>query len=111
MSKSKIDNSQFIYNLNDLLANSERHSQYTNKLFNNLAFPPGLYIKKFNIKPPVYSCNNIECVDCIDDKLHTKLITLVNVADKVTSKKRSSKKRSPKKHNSKNKQKTKKNKT
>ncbi len=95
MSKNKNDNSKFIYNLNDLLANSERYSQYTNKLFDDLAFPPGLYIKEHNIKPPIYLCtSNTVCIDCINDNLHSKLVSLANVAEVPSRKRQSSKRRS-----------------
>ena len=43
--------------LNNLLANS-KYSTQTNKLFDNLAFPPGLYIQAHIIEKPIYICNN-----------------------------------------------------
>ena len=103
MSNYKINNKEFTHSLNNLLANS-KYSTQTNKLFDNLAFPPGLYIQAHIIEKPIYICNNNNCYDCIDDDLHSKLITLVNVSNDDNIKK-SSKRNSKKKLSKEKKQK------
>jgi len=95
MSKNKTDSSPFVHNLNDLLANSNRYSQYINPLFKNLAFPPGLYIKAVNIEPNQFTCTP-SCVDCVDDNLYSKLLTLAKVSDKTNPKKTRKAKKSKK---------------
>ena len=76
------DYSQFIHNLNDLLQN-ENHSPEINKLFKNLAFPPGLYVKKIMNDQTMQLCNSMnECTEPINDNIHLDLLTLVNTSSK-----------------------------
>lgn len=74
------DYSQFIHNLNDLLQN-ENHSPEINKLFKNLAFPPGLYVKKIINDQTIQLCNSMnECTEPINDQIHLDLLTLVDTS-------------------------------
>jgi hypothetical protein len=76
------DYSQFIHNLNDLLQN-ENHSPEINKLFKNLALPPGLYVKKIINQETLQLCNSMnECTEPINDKIHLDLLTLANSSSK-----------------------------
>jgi hypothetical protein len=76
------DYSQFIHNLNDLLQN-ENHSHEINRLFKNLALPPGLYVKKIINDQSIQLCNNMnECTEPINDNIHLDLLTLVDSSSK-----------------------------
>ena len=83
-----ITDSPFIHSLNDLLANSDKYSGFTNPLFKDLAFPPGLYIN--SNKPSKLRCTTT-CFECIDDSTYSKLLTLANADDKTKSNKKTKK--------------------
>ena len=91
MSKNMTD-SPFIHTLNDLLAKSDKYSEFTNPLFKDLAFPPGLYINNNN-KPSKLRCTTT-CFECIDDSTYSKLLTLAHADtdDKTKTNKKTSKK-------------------
>ena len=95
MSKNMTD-SPFIHTLNDLLAKSDKYSEFTNPLFKDLAFPPGLYINN-NSKPSKLRYTTT-CFECIDDSTYSKLLTLADADtdDKTKTTKKTSKKTSKK---------------
>lgn len=97
MSKNMTD-SPFIHTLNDLLAKSDKYSEFTNPLFKDLAFPPGLYINNNN-KPSKLRCTTT-CFECIDDSTYSKLLTLAHadIDDKTKTNKKTSKKTNKKTH-------------
>lgn len=84
---------KFTHSLNDLLKDAN-YSSHSNKLFNNLSHPLGLYVMKEHSEPNIYICSDLtSCNECIDDKLYENLLKLVQVDyEKSQSKKNKNKK-------------------
>lgn len=85
--KDRIEYSQLTQKLNDLLDQSN-YSKYTNKLFDNLALPPGFYVKPIKSTSTTIICNHNNCSECIDDKIFSELLQAVTIDDVQKSNKR-----------------------
>lgn len=97
MSKSRVEPLTSHY-LNDILADSSNYSKHQNKLFKNLAIPMGFYVEPVKITGIPRHNNNYE--NCLDEKVYSKLLSLVE--DKVHKKSTSRKGSVPKKKGSRN---------
>ena len=84
--RDTIEHSQFTQKLNDLL-DQGNYSKYTNKLFDNLALPPGFYIKPIKRTSTTIICNHNNCSECIDDKIFSELLRSVKVTPESSTRK------------------------
>lgn len=84
--KDTIEHSQFTQKLNDLL-NESNYSKYTNKLFNDLALPPGFYIKPIKSASTTIIYNHNNCSECIDDKTFSELLKSVKILSENSTRK------------------------
>jgi hypothetical protein len=79
-------NNNYIKDLNTTLINSH-YPHLTNKLFNNLTLPYGLIINK----PKINNCKTFTICDtnkCLDDNIHDKLVSLVELKKQDKPKKK-----------------------
>jgi hypothetical protein len=64
-----------LHYLNDVLRKSEKFTNITNKLFDDLVIPPGLCVNKNKSKPNLIDHSN--CKECVQKDLYSNLIKLV----------------------------------
>tara|TARA_A100001011_G_C14282193_1_gene832101 strand:+ start:1016 stop:1324 length:309 start_codon:yes stop_codon:yes gene_type:complete len=97
-------NNNFIKDLNTTLINSH-YPHLANKLFNNLTLPYGLMINKPNINncKTFTICNANEC---LDDNIHDKLVSLVEIKKDSDNKVKKLKSKSTRKKKKKKREKT-----
>lgn len=109
MNKDKFSESPFVFKINDLIKKTDDYSQYTNKILDNLAVPPGLYVETLKNEPQIHIYNTTdcsECAECIDNDLYLQLLKNAELDTSISSKK--TKRSTKKKENNRNLKKSKK---